>query len=462
MTADVARGIVYVALGAPSWDRYGGDRKGANLFSTAVVALDASTGKRLWHFQEIRHDIWDLDIPAPPMLVTVNHDGRRVDAVAAVTKIGNTLLLDRVTGKPLFPFRLKRAPVSKLPGERTSPYQPDVELPQPFARQEFRAEDITNISEEAHQSVVDKLEEVGATYGWFRPFDEGKPLAMYGFHGGAEWTGGCFDPATGLLYVSSNEIPWLPSVHRYERPAVDETKLPPTPGRLVYEKNCMPCHGPNREGLAVNPSLLGVSQRLKESDVLALLNTGRGVMPAAPQVTPNERKVLLDYLFDRDRPNLKPTGRPERPNYRDGGYPKLLDKDNYPGTRPPWGLLSAIDLNTGKIAWRVPLGEHEELTKKGVPKTGTENFGGPLVTAGGLVFCAGTRDLKIRAFDKVTGQELWSVPLPHGGFAPPATYQVNGRQYVVIPATGGGKLSVRPHPGSPQPLGDTYVAFTLP
>jgi quinoprotein glucose dehydrogenase len=462
MALDASRGIVVVTLGSPKPNFIGVGHQGDNLFGNCVLALDASTGKRLWHFQEIRHDIWDLDIPAPPMLVTVNHDGRRVDAVAAVTKIGNTLLLDRVTGKPLFPFRLRRAPVSKLPGERTSAYQPDIELPQPFARQEFKEEDITNVSEEAHQSVVDKLEEVGATYGWFRPFDEGKPLAMYGFHGGAEWTGGCFDPTTGLLYVSSNEIPWLPSVHRYERPAVDETKLPPTPGRLVYEKNCMPCHGPNREGLAVNPSLLGVSQRLKEADVIALLNTGRGVMPAAPQVTANERKVLLDYLFDRDRPNVKPTGRPERPNYRDGGYPKLLDKDNYPGTRPPWGLLNAIDLNTGRIAWRVPLGEHEELTKKGIPKTGTENFGGPLVTAGGLVFCAGTRDLKIRAFDKATGEELWSAPLPHGGFAPPATYQVNGKQYIVIPATGGGKLSVKPHPGPPQPPGDTYVAFTLP
>lgn len=462
MALDASRGIVYVTLGSPKPNFIGVGHHGDNLFANCVLALDATTGRRLWHFQELRHDIWDLDIPAPPMLVTVNHEGKRVDAVAAVTKIGNTLLLDRVTGKPLFPFRLKRAPVSKLPGERTAAYQPDVELPQPFARQQFSADDVTDLSEEARQSVIDKLDEVAATFGWFQPFEEGKPLAMYGFHGGAEWTGGCFDPGTGLLYVSSNEIAWLPSVHRYERPAVDETKLPPTPGRTVYEKSCMPCHGPNREGLAVNPSLLGLSQRLKDADVLALLDTGRGVMPPAPQLTLDDRKILLDYLFDRDRPSAKPTARPERPNYRDGGYPKLLDKDNYPGNKPPWGLLNAIDLNTGRIAWRIPLGEHEELTKRGIPKTGTENFGGPLVTAGGLVFCAGTRDLKIRAFDKATGQELWSAKLPHGGFAPPATYQVNGKQYVVIPATGGGKLSVKPHPGPVQPMGDAYVAFTLP
>jgi quinoprotein glucose dehydrogenase len=462
MALDASRGIVYATLGSPKPNFIGVGHHGDNLFGNCVLALDAMTGKRVWHFQEIRHDIWDLDIPAPPMLVTVNHAGRRVDAVAAVTKIGNTLLLDRVSGKPLFPFRLKRAMTSKLPGERTSAYQPDVELPEPFARQEFREGDVTNLSEAAHEAVMDKLESAGATYGWFRPFDEGKPLAMYGFHGGAEWTGGCFDPATGLLYVSSNEIPWLPSVHRYERVAVDETKLPPTPGRAVYEKNCMPCHGPNREGLAVNPSLLGLSQRVKEADVIALLNTGRGVMPPAPQVTADERKVLIEYLFDRDRPNVKPSARPERPTYRDGGYPKLLDDEKYPGTKPPWGLLNAIDLNTGKIAWRVPLGEHEELTKRGIPKTGTENFGGPLVTGGGLVFVGGTRDLKIRAFDKASGEEVWSAKLPFGGFAPPATYQVNGKQYVVIPATGGGKLAVQPYPGQAQVTGDGYVAFRLP
>jgi quinoprotein glucose dehydrogenase len=462
MALDASRGIVYATLGSPKPNFVGVGHHGDNLFANCVLALDATTGQRLWHFQEIRHDIWDLDIPAPPMLVTVDRAGKRVDAVAAVTKIGNTLLLDRVTGKPLFPVRLKRAPASKLPGERTSAYQPDIELPEPFARQQFTEDDITNLSEEARQSVVDKLEQSGATYGWFQPFVEGKPLAMYGFHGGAEWTGGCFDPATGLLYVSSNEIAWLPSVHRYERPGVDETKLPPTPGRAVYEKNCMACHGTNREGLAVNPSLLGLSQRVKDADVLALFNTGRGVMPPAPHLTSDERKVLLDYLFDRDRPNVKPGVRPERPTYRDGGYPKLLDKDNYPGNKPPWGLLNAINLNTGKIAWRVPLGEHDELTKRGIPKTGTENFGGPLVTSGGLVFCSGTRDQKIRAFDKATGEELWSAKLPYAGSAPPATYQVNGKQYVVIPATGGGKLSVKPNPGPPQPFGDAYVAFTLP
>jgi quinoprotein glucose dehydrogenase len=452
MSLDESRGIAYVQTGSPKPNFVGVGHLGDNLFGNCVLAIDVTNGMRMWHFQEIRHDIWDLDGSAPPALVTIDHDGRKVDAVAAVTKIGNTLLLDRVTGVPLFPFRLRRAPASKLPGERTAFYQPDVELPQPFSRQVFAKDDVTDISPASRNFILDKISK--SQMGWFQPFDEGSTTAYFGIHGGAEWTGAAFDPESGLLYVSSNELPWLPGVFRSEHPAVDETKLPPTPGRSVYMTNCMPCHGPSREGKGMFPSLLGLSHRLNDEQVLALLKTGRGAMPAAAQVGDAQKKVLLDYIFDRDRPDAEPTERPERPGYADLAYPKLLDADGYPGCKPPWGLLNAIDLNTGKIAWRVPLGEYPELTARGIPKTGTENFGGAIVTAGGLVFCGGTRDIKIRAFDKSTGEELWSSPLPFGGFAPPATYQVNGKQYVIISATGGGKLNT--------PTGDAYVAFGLP
>lgn len=247
MALDVSRGIAYITTGSPKPNFVGVGHHGDNLFANCVIALDATTGKRLWHFQEIRHDIWDLDIPAPPVLVTVNvtRDGRTfaVDAVAAVTKLGNTLLLDRVSGKPLFPFRRKRAPTSTLPGERTAAYQPDVELPQPFARAALGLDDVTNVSAAARRFVLNQLQQTEATLGWFRPFDEGRPNAVYGLHGGAEWTGACFDPASGLLYVSANNVPWTPSVHARSAAYGDESQLPKTAGRAVYEKGCMACHG---------------------------------------------------------------------------------------------------------------------------------------------------------------------------------------------------------------------------
>jgi quinoprotein glucose dehydrogenase len=465
MALDASRGICYVTLGSPKPNFMGASHRGDNLYGNCVLAIDVTTGKRIWHFQEVRHDIWDMEIAAPPVLVTVNatRGGKAipVDAVAAVSKMGNTLLLDRVSGKPLFPFRRRRAPTSKIPGERTAAYQPDVELPEPLARTEFSLAEVTNISPAARTSVLTKLQETSATFSWFHPPELGKPNVHFGLHGGAEWTGSCFDPRSGLLYVSTNEIPWAIIV-RARPTSVDETALPSTSGRLVYEKNCMACHGPNREGKLVNPSIIALSARMKESEVTTLLKTGRGSMPPATALTADDTKNLLAYLFDRDRPASLSASVPERPAYRFEGYPRLLDKDNYPGCKPPWGLLNAVDLSTGKIAWRVPLGEHQELTAKGILHTGTENFGGPTVTAGGLVFCAGTRDLKIRAFDAKTGEELWSAKLPFGGFAPPSVYEVNGKEYLVIAATGGGKLSVQPLPGKQPESGDAYIAFTLP
>jgi len=444
---DTQRGIAYISTGSPHPDFVGFDHTGQNEYANSVIALEAATGRLLWSFQEIRHDIWDLDIPAPPNLVTVMHEGKRVDAVAQVTKIGNTLLLDRVSGKPLFPYRLRRAPVSKTPGERTWPYQPVFTLPEPFARQEFTADDITDLSSEAHAFVAKRVE--NANYGWFMPFEPGRPTVYYGVHGGAQWTGAAFDPATAWLYVSANELPWIMSIVRTQ---VGSTRDPahPTAGEKVYMSHCAECHGINRKGKGMAPQLLG---GLLEDEVIDVIKNGRNAMPPV-SVDLDLRQSLLDFLFDRDIPAA--TGPADGKNnytYVPTGYEKLLDDQGYPGNKPPWGTLNAIDLNTGKIVWKSPLGEYEELTKQGIPKTGTENFGGATVTAGGLVFCAGTRDLKIRAFDKNTGRELWAYKLPFGGFAPPSVYQVNGRQYVVIAATGGGKLGGE--------FGDAYVAFSL-
>jgi quinoprotein glucose dehydrogenase len=451
MALDETRGIAYVATGSPKPNFNGTGHHGDNLFSNCILAIDALTGKRLWHFQEIRHDIWDWDIPAPPNLVTVSRDGKRVDAVAQVTKLGNTLLLDRVTGQPLFPVRLRRAPVSKLPGEWTAPYQLDVQLPEPFARQQFTKDDITTRSEEAREYIEKRV--AGANFGWFEPFAEGRPTVLYNIHGGAEWTGAAFDPSSGFLYVSANEIPWIVTVFQDDNEPPRDPKHP-TLGEKLYLQNCASCHGPDRVGVGTAPPLRGLRHRLKDAEVLALLETGRNLMPPSPPMSEEERTALLDFIFLRDRGQPVSTARPPRPLYTHNGYPKLLDHENYPGNKPPWGTLNCLDLNTGKIRWKVPLGEYAELTAEGVPKTGTENFGGAMVTAGGLVFCSGTRDNLFRAFDAQTGAELWSHKLPLHGTAPPATYSVDGRQYVVIAATGGGKLGGL--------TGDAWVAFALP
>ncbi|MEJ1974086.1 MAG: PQQ-binding-like beta-propeller repeat protein [Lacunisphaera sp.] len=449
MSLDEPRGIAYIATGSPKPNYLGAAHLGANLFSDCIIALNAKTGERLWHFQEIEHDIWDLDLPTAPNLVTVVHDGRKIDAVAAVSKIGNTLLLDRVTGKPLFPYRLRRAPAAKLEGEVTARYQPDLELPQPFGRQDFRREDITDRTPEARAFVEQQL--ARANMGWFEPFEDGKPTAFYGMLGGSDWPGAAFDPDTGRLYVAANHLPWLVTIQRDDDPA---PLVPATPGEKAYQQYCAACHGAERRGSGMVPGLRGVRHRMTEDDFVHLLKTGRNAMPPLGAAIPADQlKDLQSFLFAKDRPP-RPIAPGESPRYTFGSYQKLLDQEGYPGIKPPWGTLNCIDLNTGRLLWRVPLGEHEELTKRGFPKTGTENMGGATVTAGGLVFCSGTRDNKIRAFSATDGAELWSATLPLHGTAPPASYEANGRQYIVIAATGGGKLG--------GPSGDAWVAFALP
>jgi quinoprotein glucose dehydrogenase len=448
MALDESRGIVYVATGSTKPNFIGIDHLGDNWFSKCVLALSAQTGAYLWHFQEIRHDIWDMDIPASPNLVTVMHDGRRIDAVAQVTKLGNTLLLDRVSGKPLFPVRLRRAGASSLRGEETAPYQPALELPQPFVRQLFTAADVTTRTPAAH-AFVDQLV-ARAAHGWFAPFSEARATVFFGIHGGAEWTGAACDPIHARLYVSANEIPWIITVFRDDDPA---PARPATAGEQVYLRFCAACHGADLTGTGVAPPLRGVRHRLDDAAVRALWATGRNLMPPQPQLDDRQQQVLLDFLFARDRSQAA-QDQAGRVRYSANGYHKLLDQDGYPGCTPPWGTLTCIDLVTGLRVWSVPLGEYPELTKLGMPRTGTENFGGAMVTAGGLVFCSGTRDNRIRAFAAESGRELWSAELPWAGSAPPISYRIKDRQFIVVPATGGGKLG--------GPSGDAWVAFALP
>jgi quinoprotein glucose dehydrogenase len=446
LSLDSDRGIIFAAIGAAQPNFIGTGRLGDNLFGDCVVALDAATGRRLWHFQNVRHDIWDLDNAAPPELVTLTREGRRIDAVTCVSKAGVLILLDRVSGKPIFPFRLRRAPVSRLPGEQTAPYQPDPVLPEPISRPEFRLEDVTTRTPAAHAFVLGQVQR--SSYGWFEPFSEGRPNLFMGTRGGGEWSGAAVDLPSGRLYVSSNRIVSTVTVFSADEAGRDP-KYSPSAGETIYLQSCSACHGPERAGNGMIPPLVGLRQRMNEDQVIAVLRTGRNAMPPAPPMSDAERRALIDFLFRRNQPPSR-----AKSGYTFSGFNFLTDQDGYPGIKPPWGLLSCYDLSTGRIVWRVPLGEYAELTQEGVPKTGTQNLGGATVTAGGLVFCAGTADRMIRAFDADDGAELWKAELPWGGYAAPAVYEVGGREFVVIAATGGGKVG--------GPVGDAYVAFALP
>jgi quinoprotein glucose dehydrogenase len=352
-------------------------------------------------------------------------------------------------------LRLRRAPTSTLPGERTAEYQPDPELPEKISDMTFDPAQITDRTPAAHAFVANQVR--FAKYGFFQPPVHGAPLLYIGSRGGAEWSGATFDPRTNRLYVTSNR--WVSKINLLSADDRErDPRYPPSAGETHYVTHCAPCHGPRREGLAVAPSLLALDQRMKEADILALLKTGRGAMPPNLVLTEPQQAELIDFLFRRNQPPLRAprrtAGADAAPKYTFDGFNFLVDDEGYPGIKPPWGLLNCYDLNTGKIVWRVPLGEHEELTKKGMPITGAQNLGGATATAGDLVFVAGTADRKLRAFDARSGAELWSTVLPFAGTAAPAVYAIGDTEYVVITATGGGRVG--------GPRGDAYVAFALP
>jgi glucose dehydrogenase len=567
MALDERRGIVYVPTGSAVTDFFGYDRLGNDLFANTLLALDANTGKRIWHFQGVHHDIWDRDFSSPPALLTVHRDGRSIDAIAQPTKQGFLYLFDRVTGKPLFPIEERLFPVSNVPDELASSTQPVPILPEPYARQLLTANMLTVRTTEAH-AWAEKEFETFRSEGQFVPFSVDRQTVVFpGFDGGAEWGGPAVDPHTGVIYINANDVAWtggltenkaggvgstvyqsqcalchggdrrgsppafpslveinqrltdaliteliqsgkgrMPSFPNITddrlkallnflktgsdpssfgkggsrsigREAVSEP-LPTQPvragnsaeivGSKLYQKNCAICHGDNLQGAPSNyPALIGVRSRLDDRQILDNIHSGKGRMPAFKKLTNEDASAVLRFLGDSIMPIANPaessskrevesTGTPATmAKYRFTGYRKFLDPDGYPAIVPPWGTLNAIDLNTGKYLWKVPLGEYPELAAKGMKNTGSENYGGPIVTAGGVVIVAATiYDRKIRAFDSSSGQLLWEAYLPYAGNATPATYMIDGKQYVVIAASG-----ARDQKG---PQGAAYVAFALP
>lgn len=453
MAVDRRRGIIYVPTGSPSYDFYGGNRHGQNLFANCLLALDAKTGKRLWHFQAVHHDLWDRDFPAPPNLVTVTQNGKKIDAVAQVTKSGFVFVFDRVTGKPLFPIKEVPVPKSDIPGEMTWPTQPVPQKPAPFARQSMTEADIN-----PHSGDRDSLKAVLRSVGkrFYEPISKQGSLMFPGTDGGAEWGGAAADP-DGILYVNANDVPWI--FKMIDAPKADELAHL-SPGQRVYTQNCISCHGPERKGNARSgyPSLVDIGQRRDRPYVMQIVSNGKGMMPGFTALSADDKQALIAFLFGEEKQEVGSAAtmakikEPYLP-YKVTGYNKFQDSRGYPAIAPPWGTLNAINLNTGEYLWKIPLGEDKELKAKGIRNTGTENYGGPVITASGLLFIAATKDEKFRAFDKKTGKLLWETDLPAAGFATPATYQVNGKQYVVI-ACGGAKLGAK--------KGNQYVAFALP
>jgi quinoprotein glucose dehydrogenase len=450
MTVDVERGIVYVPTGSAAFDFYGTDRIGDDLFADTLIALNAETGERIWHFQGVRHDLWDRDFPSPPVLVTVKHDGKKIDAVTQTSKQGFVFLFDRTNGNPLFPIECRAYPPSDVPGEQPAAQQCLPTKPQPFARQRLSENMLSTRTPQVHAWAKQQF----ATFrseGQFVPFTTGKKTVIFpGFDGGAEWGGAAVDPETGILYVNANDVAWTGEL------AENTEQNSP---KALYMSQCAVCHGENMKGSPPEiPALTSVGEGMSGAQVAATVKNGKGRMPGFPNLSDDQMFSLLSYVMSggmSDKKEVSSTATPvPQMKYHFTGYWKFLDPEGYPAVAPPWGTLSAINLNTGEYAWQIPLGEYPELAAVGLKNTGTENYGGPLVTAGGLLFIGATNfDKKFRAFDKKTGSLLWETTLPFAGNATPITYEVNGRQFVVIAAGGGKDLKSK--------SGGVYVAFAV-
>lgn len=449
LSLDKENGMVFFGTGQPKADFYRPYNQGDHLFSNSVVALNANTGQRIWHYQVIHHDLWDMDVPCAPVLADLKIKGQVVPAAIQVTKTGNTFIFNRLTGKLLSEVEERRVPQSELFGEMASISQPFVLWPESFSKQELTINDGTSLSTEKNiwaQNILSRSD-----LKRFDPPSE-KGMVYYGLHGGANWGGPAIDPFKSMMFINSNEIAW--HIEMIDVNKNDPNKKPMHPGERIYlSRNCGACHGLEGKGMDNQPSLEHLELKYNKDQITELLLKGQGSMPANPNIDVVELDALTDYLLKVEGKFYEGLPVETKPNFVVKGYNRFLDEDGYPAIKPPWGALNALDLNTGKIAWRIPLGTYPELTKQGIPQTGTENFGGSLVTKGSLVFIGATRDELFHAFNAKTGSLLWEVKLPFGAYATPSTFEIDGKQYIVVLATGGGKLGTKE--------GDALIAFSL-
>lgn len=460
LSIDEARGIVYIPTGSPKYNFYGVSRPGANLFGDCLLALDARTGKRLWHYQMVHHDIWDYDNPAAPKLLTVRHDGRAVDIVAQVTKQGFLFVFDRVTGKPLWPVEERAVPKSDMPGEQTWPTQPFPTWPPPFARQKFAADDLSAYIPTTEEKARIRDQILSArNEGLFTPPSTRGTIQMPGNNGGANWGSAAADPESGMLYVVSKDLPALLKLEGEMEASPVRDGTPEQKGRAVYIAQCQLCHHADLKGQPPTvPSLVKVGNRLPREAVRNLVTHGRGLMPGNAKLSDAEMDNLLAFLFRSDQsalPEVKGVSAKTPERYR-SGFGFMTTSDGLSPIKPPWTTLTAYDLNDGNIKWQIPLGEVPALAKRGIHDTGAYfPKAPPVVTAGGIIF-TGTRDRKVRALDVRDGRTLWEYESKTLLEGMPAVYEADGREYVVFCA------AAQPSGGQTKPQEGAYIAFALP
>jgi quinoprotein glucose dehydrogenase len=461
MSLDEKRGIVFLSTGSPTYDFYGADREGMNLFGNSVVALEAATGRYIWHFQTIHHDLWDYDLPAPPNLVTVTHGGKKIDAVAQTSKIGFLYLLDRETGKPLFPVEEKPVPLSDIPGEHAWPTQPVPVKPAPFAVQSVTENDIAFYNQASYDSMVKQFRS-WRYEGLFTPPSLKGTLMAPGTIGGAEWGGGAYDKETGIIYIKSNHAPEVNQLTVVNNSTTSDVNQGYERGREIYNTYCASCHKPDRKGgEPYYPSLVGIEKKLSEKAVIDKIKKGGGKMPPFESVIKGQEKSIIAFLFQqRDRKaarssaelkeirqNLAAQGHTADTSQQSttylnlSAYSLLKSPEGYPFFKGPWGVLHAIDLNSGEYVWSVPVGNHPDL-QKGEARTGAESTAGPIVTAGGLIFSSGSADKTLQCFDKSNGKLIWETKLPATGTSTPSMYRVKGKDFLVLSVAGDSS-----HPG---------------